>query len=967
MDVSSILNSFLDDVCSRYKHTIFANDEPDLYIKADILFLKFQQLFPNAKFKNIGYFMRTVKIICKNKERISTISTRRRNSTDHVIILQSYSNLGDDITPQDIVSDISDFKIKFISDMQIASLLPCPAVVTPSNKPSINPISSSFPLLQSLGINTNFETNKQQLVNIMSELVLLFKKENKPLNFIHRGNDRPGLLVAIPKTKNYDVFDQMERREKWLENALNFINSNHNIDDTLYWLLQYVYKKSPHVVIKLATDIGLVICHKMSDVEAAAMWVESNVSVNAARIILRHLRSKFGVKFQVPFTQITMMSNITGKVMPVFSQFEFHKTNNNEKVSETIKYWTFNPIHLLEQDFVRLLLSVQNQATFGYESKLFQPSKLGVYVIIGADHGGGRSRYLMRVNYLPSSHRRSVKKTDAGTRTVQFAEVLCKKDVHSVQARIAPVVNEAIKELESSMLIAVKFGKHLICKFLPSQSENINTTFTDDNKLSLSYFNDNDRCTITLDLPEDTDLEPSHPVQIWTVIQSFKVVIAGDLSFFATCTGRDGHSHCRCVYCDSSYNMWNDKSSPPPVKMTLSRLHRLAKIRSQSKQPKKLDTKGVVMAPLFQIEPKFYIVPLLHLLIGVVNKLWSSLLLFLDEFVELVSLRECLLKSNIEEGKEDLKVLHDNLDVLTVNKHMACEEFTRTKSIDVKTIIDSFRQQISHNKEKIKKKNTDIRKWKADLESERFKRKGNHAGIDNLLYNILEASNIKRQHFHGGSMNGVCCRRLLDNLDVIFEKIIKVVSDRMNNKQGTTDDDRDKITLILNKFRNLFEVVDLVFYRLRILDPTPEEIENVKKAISVLEYLWNDIELKEGPKLHILFDHTIEQVELFKGIADLVEDFVEKYHQVGKRLDHLVARMSAQSFRQQELVKIRRQWLSNDPLVSKQIHKVLLKRKRNMKPHLLDDPKTKLLSTIKQERKLIKREKTERKPFFDVV
>ena len=101
--------------------------------------------------------------------------------------------------------------------------------------------------------------------------------------------------------------------------------------------------------------------------------------------------------------------------------------------------------------------------------------------------------------------------------------------------------------------------------------------------------------------------------------------------------------------------------------------------------------------------------------------------------------------------------------------------------------------------------------------------------------------------------------------------------------------EKEYITSIFELFRDLFEVTDVVFYRLRILDPTIVEIEETKKAISVMETLWEKLDLKQGPKLHILFDHTIGQVDDYERIADLVEDFVEKFHQVGKRLDYLVA------------------------------------------------------------------------------
>ena len=80
----------------------------------------------------------------------------------------------------------------------------------------------------------------------------------------------------------------------------------------------------------------------------------------------------------------------------------------------------------------------------------------------------------------------------------------------------------------------------------------------------------------------------------------------------------------------------------------------------------------------------------------------------------------------------------------------------------------------------------------------------------------------------------------------------------------------------------------------------------MKVAIQGLEKLWRELYLTITPKMHILTNHTIDQVIQFGGIVDKVEDFVEKFHQTGKRLDHLVAQMNSQCFRQKELVKIRR-------------------------------------------------------------
>ena len=88
----------------------------------------------------------------------------------------------------------------------------------------------------------------------------------------------------------------------------------------------------------------------------------------------------------------------------------------------------------------------------------------------------------------------------------------------------------------------------------------------------------------------------------------------------------------------------------------------------------------------------------------------------------------------------------------------------------------------------------------------------------------------------------------------------------------------------------------------------------------------------------------------------MVEDFVEKYHQTGKKLDYLVARMSSQSYRQKELVKIRRNWMMCDPGIQSQIVSVKSSSRRRRRSSFL--PKKKFKKDIKKEKKALKREDT---------
>ena len=707
MNHSTNIKDFILAISSEAMETIDAESSPRaIQIPLDMLISKFQILNPEIVGINSGYVFRYIKSIAKKNMYIDTTTIKKRNSRSHYVILHSDKSLTQSEMVPIIIQHETDDKIQFISDMIRKSII---SSETPTEIPSSLP---PFPLLHSFGINTTFESNKNQLVNLMSELVSLFRKSNEPMTFIHRGNDRPGLLVAIPKAKNYVTFDKNERKNKWLEEIMHFIdNEKSNHDEIWYWLLKQIYKKKPHVLIKMATDVGLVICHKMTDIEASAMWVEANISVRASRIILRHLQAKFGKRLQVPFTQISLLSNVTATIQPTFGEYEYRKDKNNEKVAEIMKYWTIDPIDLLELDFGRLLSSSQNQTIFGYESKVFQPSRLGVYAIIGADHGGGKSRYVLRVNYLPSSVRRKEGKVDFGTRTIQFAEVACKKDVHHIQGKIAPIVNKAIKQLESSLLVAIRIENIVICKFLPIGSTNMRCSIDRSDMITLCYCTQNSGSDIHLNIkvPSTINLERSPPIQLWTVIQCFKVVIAGDLSFFATSTGRDGHSSVRCVYCDSSSSEWNVTLPPSANKMTLSKLNHYADIYSCSSCPKKLDTKGVIMKPLFNIEPEFYIVPLLHLLIGIVNKLWSSFILFLDEFVEKTTLIETNLKISIDQCKIELNEMNCTIEILTVHKQMACVDYADSHSTESKEIIDSCRVELKTYNERKKNKNAELK------------------------------------------------------------------------------------------------------------------------------------------------------------------------------------------------------------------------------------------------------------------
>ena len=64
------------------------------------------------------------------------------------------------------------------------------------------------------------------------------------------------------------------------------------------------------------------------------------------------------------------------------------------------------------------------------------------------------------------------------------------------------------------------------------------------------------------------------------------------------------------------------------------------------------------------------------------------------------------------------------------------------------------------------------------------------------------------------------CRRLLDEIDVVFEKITNLVIAKIEGNVNRDNEELEKLTEVVKTFKSLFECMDVTFSKLRILDPT---------------------------------------------------------------------------------------------------------------------------------------------------
>ena len=522
---------------------------------------------------------------------------------------------------------------------------------------------------------------------------------------------------------------------------------------------------------------------------------------------------------------------------------------------------------------------------------------------------------------------------------------------------MASTINKTLQDLENGMMIGVQDeDKNVQVVYVPKEARESIKTSEKEGKVSLEW-----RTVQSGDEQFELRHLKGKVVKVWPVVENFYYNISGDISYYHTLQGRDGTASSRCPYCDLRIQQW--KMGLKGQRLSIGRLHScyrsLKKWQREVEQalinnkrpPVKPDTLGVSGEIHCSADPWRYALPLLHLLIGLLNKALQTLREWLDRKVELMGEAEMILrkdcikaieeyaavKERINDMKVDIQVQKHNRDRLLAE---LLQVGGRTDEKDLELVsLDSYIKELKDECDELEDERPELRVKEADLKKKVQKateaRVGNRDGLDTKINEIMRRrAKIVPQAFHGGQLNGVDCRRLLNEVEDVMSDIKDESRKRLQENivkyqiEVTQKELDDKI----DEYTNLFQVMDLVFALLRTPAPTESEVKEAKEAISVLEILWYDLDISITVKAHVLFEHGFEHFSRsVGGIADRVEDFIEKYHQKIKRLDSLTNRMPKQCFRLQQLVQLRRLHQENHPKVQRQIEMVQNESKRNLK------------------------------------
>ena len=96
----------------------------------------------------------------------------------------------------------------------------------------------------------------------------------------------------------------------------------------------------------------------------------------------------------------------------------------------------------------------------------------------------------------------------------------------------------------------------------------------------------------------------------------------------------------------------------------------------------------------------------------------------------------------------------------------------------------------------------------------------------------------------------------------------------------------EEIETISNGYRDLLITLGEAFRSLRKVDPTDADFETCQNFIDRSMSKWRELNLSVTPKAHLFEDHAVNQMKNVPGgLGHKTEDFVERNHQDGVRLE----------------------------------------------------------------------------------
>ncbi len=164
--------------------------------------------------------------------------------------------------------------------------------------------------------------------------------------------------------------------------------------------------------------------------------------------------------------------------------------------------------------------------------------------------------------------------------------------------------------------------------------------------------------------------------------------------------------------------------------------------------------------------------------------------------------------------------------------------------------------------------------------SERKNGGGNQRVVLHLVENVFVRHSISKPYYHGGKYNGKPMNRFMTCLQEIMDDLATMLQQLPAEKRC----EDTEIVEVTSKFKSILHVFDFIVSKARKPSGlvTESDLQELRDYTYIGMKLWRDLELSmEAPKPHTIEDHLCDQMQHWKGIGNLGEDWVEQAHHDG--------------------------------------------------------------------------------------
>ena len=403
------------------------------------------------------------------------------------------------------------------------------------------------------------------------------------------------------------------------------------------------------------------------------------------------------------------------------------------------------------------------------------------------------------------------------------------------------------------------------------------------------------------------------------------VKITGDLAFLNTALGKENMSGHWCPWCKLAPAEWSVEGHAPGEKWTIEKAILLREeIEEAARNNVNLPPstiKGCTDAPLLDAVPiEDYIIPILHILIGMGNRLIGSIFEWIKARVEKRSPQQIAITNlvygaqlNYNRASEDFNAWIERDGILLTEKQIEKkrlkDELSERDDNGIFIIHERIRRREMNDQIKVllqeikalqleKKQVTDTRmECSKQLTIIKADAKKSMAALGKITYPVCDEiedkilkvkHGITKSHYHGGEYNGKGMLKLMTNSDTLMKDFCNYKIEKIPENERASNTEVQEIT---SKYSKILLVFDKIFSTARSSTGSLSD-DDIALLVTFLQQamvLWRKLQLSVTPKVHVLEDHLVEQLlkeehgVSLRGIGEFTEDFVEQAHQFGFR------------------------------------------------------------------------------------